>query len=595
MSKFEQLKSAKDLSDLAKLLGFTPKGLSYVLYKLDPSVKYRSFDIPKKKGGIRTIHAPEKRLSLLQRRLGEMLYQCVAEIQHNHPKYWHASHGFQKKKTIVSNSKNHCRRRYVFNVDLEDFFGTINFGRVRGFFINDNSFKLVPSIATLIAQIACHNNALPQGSPCSPVIANLVGNILDARLLALARDSRCTYTRYADDLTFSTNTAQFPNEIAVNTHDGEWKVGDKLLAEIERTGFKLNSVKTRMSYRRSRQTVTGLVVNTKPNISQDYYRSVRAMCNSVFQAGEYHRGGAESAETMNNLRPLEGMLSHIYFVKARRDRSSKTNKAAIMAGEFRQPQAAIELYRRFLFYRHFVAMECLQIVTEGISDITYLHCAIRALAKSFPSLANEKDGKIILSVSFLKPSSTIRTVLNLGNGTAGQASLIDQYKSNLKKYAHKPMDYPVIILCDNDDGAKSIFKNAIKAGAVISEKTIDPFYHLGDNLYLVKVPEGTPPQARAIEELFPPSLLAETVDGKPFDPKKEHGDESAYGKVIFAEKIVRAKAGSIDFSGFSELLSRIDQCLSHYKTVKPAASMEAANSTEAAASQASNGITVSAV
>jgi RNA-directed DNA polymerase len=196
------------------------------------------------------------------------------------------------------------------------FFGTINFGRVRGFFINDSMFSLEPNVATIIAQIACHDNSLPQGSPCSPVISNLIGNILDSRLLALARDARCTYTRYADDLTFSTNEKLFPTEIAVNLHGADWEVGNILKKTIEKTGFFINSDKTRMSLRQSRQTVTGLVVNSKANINQDYYRAARAMCNALFQNGYYFRPGDDPENVTDNLNPLEGVLSHIHFCKS---------------------------------------------------------------------------------------------------------------------------------------------------------------------------------------------------------------------------------------------------------------------------------------
>lgn len=151
-------------------------------------------------------------------------------------------------------------------------------------------------------------------------------------------------------------------------------------------------------------------------------------------------------------------------------------------------------------------------------------------------------------------------------------SLVSQYSNILKKYVHKPMEHPVIILCDNDVGPKEVFKKAAsKSGKTISKTTTDPFYHLGDNLYLVKVPEVTPSIDRDIEDLFQPALLVTVLDGKPFDKKKDHGDETAYGKVVFAEKVVRANASTVDFSGFSDLLSRIDQCLTHYKTVKPMA------------------------
>ena len=482
-----------------------------------------------------------------------------------------SSYGFYKGRTIVSNAAVHRRRNFVFNVDIEDFFGAINFGRVRGFFIKDRAFELDASVATVIAQIACHENSLPQGSPCSPVISNLIGNIIDLRLLALARDTKCTYTRYADDLTFSTNEQHFPGKIAVNVSGSVWTTGKKLETEIRRAGFELNQSKTRMSLRRSRQTVTGLVVNEKPNINQHYYRTVRAMCHSVFQKGLYYRPVVDDdAEIVltDNLNRLEGMISYIYFVKARRDRDRKTNKLALQAGEFYVPKAPVELYRKFLFFKHFVVPKVPLIVTEGVSDITYLKCAIKSLARIFPSLAVEKEGTLELLIGFLRPTGTSRDILDLGHGASGQAKLIAQYTNQLKKFGHKPLGHPVIILCDNDDGPKSAFKNAkSKGGNDVSITTTAQFYYLGENLYLVKVPEGKPAQSQEMEDLFPPEWLDTKLDGKPFDRKKDHGETTAYGKVVFAEKVVRPNAGKIDFSSFTELLARIGGCIVHYKTL----------------------------
>jgi RNA-directed DNA polymerase len=206
----ERLRAAKSLSDLAILLNFTPKGLGYVLYKTPANARYRIFDIPKSGGGVRTIQAPQPQLRLLQSRLADVLVDCSDEIEAKTPDRRLVTHGFQKGRSILTNAKAHRKRRYVLNLDLKDFFGTINFGRVRGFFIADRNFTLDPKVATVIAQIACHDNALPQGAPSSPAISNLIGHILDARLIRLARDCDCTYTRYVDDLTFSTNRRDFP-------------------------------------------------------------------------------------------------------------------------------------------------------------------------------------------------------------------------------------------------------------------------------------------------------------------------------------------------------------------------------------------------
>jgi RNA-directed DNA polymerase len=255
-------------------------------------------------------------------------------------------------------------------------------------------------------------------------------------------------------------------------------------------------------------------------------------------------------------------LSHIYFVKARRDRDFKTNKDL----GFTPPKAVVELYKRFLFFKHFVMLERPLIVTEGISDIVYMKAAIKSLAAVIPGLTEVKDGRTVPSVKFLTPSGTARTILNLGQGTAGQTTLISDYKNRLKKYTHKPLKHPVIVLCDNDLGPKEVFaKAAAKSGGPCSISTTEPFYFLGDNLYLVKVPEGVPPASRDIEDLFPAAWLATPLNGKPFDKKKEHGDDTAYGKVAFAEQVVRPNADKIDFSQFTDLLQRIDACVLDYK------------------------------
>lgn len=151
MSQLSALKAAKTREDLAALLGYKQSAMSYLLYKLDDSKKYKIFDIPKKRGGVRKIFAPCKQLRLMQRRLCDLLQNCNEEIigRGAGEKVDRLSHGFKRQRSIMTNAKVHRKRRFVFNIDLEGFFDSINFGRVRGFFINNREFSLDPFIATL--------------------------------------------------------------------------------------------------------------------------------------------------------------------------------------------------------------------------------------------------------------------------------------------------------------------------------------------------------------------------------------------------------------------------------------------------------------
>lgn len=342
----EKLKKTSSLNDLAELLGYKPQSLAFILYKIPSEYKYTEFEIPKKYGGVRKIKAPVERLKKLQCRLASLLTKCYEEISNTSKKSKkrrELAHGFREKYSIVTNAENHTNKRYVFNVDLEDFFPSIHFGRVRGFFMKNDHFKLEEKVATIIAQIACHKNELPQGSPCSPIISNLIGHILDIRLAKLARKTRCTYSRYADDLTFSTNVKEFPKEISQSVNgNGKWIAGKELSKEIERAKFNINDDKTSLQFRFSRQVTTGLVVNRKVNIKREYYKRARTMCYSLFETGSFYIGqhvakvsaqcdqkATEEKKVINpgKLSQLEGILSHIHHVKSIKVHQEKSVKS----------------------------------------------------------------------------------------------------------------------------------------------------------------------------------------------------------------------------------------------------------------------------
>lgn len=330
MSSLATLKSATSLEDLAELLGYKASSLSYILYKLPPTAKYTTFEIAKKSGGTRTVNAPVARLKNTQRQLARLLTDCRTEIESGAGRKV-LSHGFRTSYSILTNAKEHKGRRYVLNFDIENFFPSFNFGRVRGFFLKNKQFELNEKIATIIAQIACHENKLPQGSPCSPIISDLIAHVLDVRLVQLAKAYKCTYSRYVDDITFSTNQKSFPAAIASQSGGpgSEWILGADLKNAVATANFSINENKTRMQCAASRQIVTGLTVNKKVNVRAQYFRTTRAMCNSLFKTGTY--SWTNGAKT-DNLRHLEGALSHIYHVKNYSDLREKKEKRDAPSG-----------------------------------------------------------------------------------------------------------------------------------------------------------------------------------------------------------------------------------------------------------------------
>jgi RNA-directed DNA polymerase len=402
MSKLEALKQITTKPQLAALLGVKAQTLTHVLYVLKPATQYTGFTIPKKNGGTRSILSPSVKLKSLQSRLSNLLLDCIDEInetKHKKYSYKHAlSHGFVRECSIMTNALLHLNKKYVLNIDLKDFFDCFNFGRVRGFFIKNNHFKLDPHIATVIAQIACYENKLPQGSPCSPVIANLITHSLDIRLASLAKKYSCTYSRYADDITFSTRKSAFPRQI-MGQEEVQFIVGKELKSEIERAGFSINDKKTRIQYKDSRQDVTGLIVNKKPNVKKEYWRTVKSQCHLLFQTGAFIKKTV-NGDVEGNINELNGQLNFIDQVD-RFNRSFKKPPLNPIYQLAKHGNNTIPLlsgrentFSRFLYYRLFYANIKPTILCEGKTDNIYLKSAISILAEHYPKLANPKTKRI---------------------------------------------------------------------------------------------------------------------------------------------------------------------------------------------------------
>lgn len=245
-------------------------------YKQDEQTKYYQFTIAKKGGGTRQICAPRRKLKAVQRQIKEVL-----EGKYRPPK---AVVGFVKDGGIKKNGERHVSQRLVLNFDLEDFFGSIHFGRICAV-LQSSQFGFSPSCAKVVATLLTKDRILPQGSPASPIIANIICWRLDHKLAKFAKAHFAVYSRYADDITFSTYKQSFPDSVVHQSHNG-CELTNELISLIKAEGFEINNSKTRLQSRGVSQRVTGLVVNEKVNVPRNFVRTIRAILYSAKTKGE---------------------------------------------------------------------------------------------------------------------------------------------------------------------------------------------------------------------------------------------------------------------------------------------------------------------
>lgn len=578
------LKSAKTVGDVASLIGFKAKALSYILYYKVEATKYTQFEIPKKGGGTRKINAPAADLKLVQENLSKLLQDCIDEINELKGLKDKVSHGFKRDRSIISNAKEHKNRRYVFNVDISDFFGSINFGRVYGFFMKDQNFSLDKRVAAVLGRIACYEDALPQGSPCSPVISNLIGHIMDVHLVKLAKKHGCTYTRYADDLTFSTNNPIFPKEIARQSADNHhvWIPGRDLLGLIKKSRFELNPTKTRMQYRDSRQEVTGLIVNKKVNVRNEYRRKVRAMVYRLFTTGNFdfeHKttddaGNQVKISNPGNINQLHGMLGFIDSIDLYNQELIKNSLGPLYVKKDVNKTITTKeaMYRRFLFFKEFYTANKPIIICEGNTDNVYLTHAIRSLSATYPLLAETTpELKIKLKIRLFKYADTSTgRILKMSGGYSYLARFINDYSKEQTKFKALGGKQPVIVLFDNDSAAAPILK-AISEVKKEKVEAAELFVHISGNLYALPTPLPGGAKASCIENFFDDTTIKTQIEGKAFDSSKTADKSKTYDKVVFAHKVVAAQAATINFEGFNPLLSNLTRLISNHLSKHPSA------------------------
>lgn len=319
--KFFSLQSFYDVSSLLEI----PEKLLYEILIKNKKQNYTEFIIPKSNGGERIIHSPVKNLAIIQKKLASILnYVYVPHF---------AAHGFVNNKSIVTNARKHLNKQYVLNFDLEDFFHTINYGRVRGMF--KSYFRFNNKVASTLANICCHHDGfLPQGASTSPIISNIIAFPLDRELSRLAYTNGSGYTRYADDITISTNRRRFPINIATRIdYNSPTVLSDETKKIVRKNGFIINEEKTYLRSKYENQTVTGVKVNEKLNVSRSYIRYIRALLYSlekhfangnVIIAEEKFMKKYNHRHIKSNTKPtiyavLQGMISHVGHVRGTMD------------------------------------------------------------------------------------------------------------------------------------------------------------------------------------------------------------------------------------------------------------------------------------
>ena len=208
----------------------------------------------------------------------------------------------------------------MLNIDLKGFFPSIHIGRVKGA-LQKGPYNMGEQAAEVVAQICCLDSGeLPQGGATSPIISNLICRRLDSQLMELAKEARCRYSRYADDITFSTFQRQFPQRIA-NIIEDEIILSEELIAIVNNNVFQLNLEKVKYIQRDLRQEVTGITVNEFPNIKRQFILSISsglyAWENFGYNAANknYARklGIDDSCVNLSNV--LKGRIAYVKMVK----------------------------------------------------------------------------------------------------------------------------------------------------------------------------------------------------------------------------------------------------------------------------------------
>jgi len=276
------------VTDFALAIGVSPRLITSLLYATHKY--YRQFNIGKRGGGERTISAPKTFLKVIQYWiLDYLLYPLKI-----HP----ICHSYQRGKSIITNASPHINSEYVANIDISDFFGSINHTMTIDL-LRKNGFG--EKLSKTIARLTSLNNGLPQGAPTSPILSNAYLYSFDETAAQVVKSTGLNITRYADDITISgKNKDSITNTITL------------FKQELSAKGLELNAKKTRIASRGGQQRVAGVVVNDKALPPRKLRRRVRAM---------FHQANNYPEEHVEKYNILRGYLSYFNSFPALKDGS----------------------------------------------------------------------------------------------------------------------------------------------------------------------------------------------------------------------------------------------------------------------------------
>ena len=272
----------------AALLGVEVNRLEEILNNV--SGHYQEFWMRKRSGGYRMISAPDKDLQAIQSTIYSRILSSVTIV---HP----AAVGFRCGRSVVDNAAPHLGKRYVLKMDIHDFFGSIRSPRVRQTF---KKIGYTENVSKVLGALCCLHRHLPQGAPTSPALSNIVGYEMDRKLAALAAEYGLTYTRYADDLTFSGDV--FPKE----------QIIPQVKRIIRDEKFEPNHKKTHFMNQSSRKIITGVSVasGVKLTIPKSKKREIRKNVYFILTKGLAEHQRRIGSHDPAYLKRLIGMLCY---------------------------------------------------------------------------------------------------------------------------------------------------------------------------------------------------------------------------------------------------------------------------------------------